>query len=248
VSGTTRRVLVTGSSGNLGSQLCAHFLAGEDTVVGIDVTPPGSPPMSGGGDWRFVACDLADSAMVEQTLSAELAEHGPFDVVVNNVGLIHSAPVISLVNGRLVHHDFGSWDRVISVTLSATFYVTALCAQALVTKRRRGAIVNISSISAAGNTGQAAYSAAKAGINALTVALANELGPLGVRVVAIAPGFLDTESTQEALGDDALARVRAAVPLRRLGTTAELCQAVDFAVENGYFDGRVLELDGGLRI
>lgn len=248
MSGTARRVLVTGSSGNLGRQLTAHFLAVGDAVVGYDTTPPAAAPSDGEGEWRFTACDLADPAAVEEALAAELSEHGPFDVVINNVGLIHSAPLISFVNGRLAHHDFESWNRVLSVTLSATFYVSALCAEALVKTRRRGAIVNISSISAAGNAGQVAYSAAKAGINALTVALSKELGPLGVRVVAIAPGFLDTESTREALTEDALSRIREAVPLRRLGTPAELCHAVEFVVANEYFDGKILELDGGLRI
>lgn len=244
MNASARRVLVTGSSGNLGRQLCAHFLDAGHSVVGIDVVSPAA----GSGGWRFIACDLADPAAVQAVLSDELRTHGAFDVVVNNVGLIHSAPLVGFVDGRLTHHEFEAWNRVLSVTLSATFYVTALCAQELVARRRHGTIVNISSISATGNAGQAAYSAAKAGVNALTVALAKELGPLGVRVVAIAPGFLDTESTREALGEAALERIRASVPLRRLGDPAELCHAVQFVVDNGYFDGSVLELDGGLRL
>jgi 3-oxoacyl-[acyl-carrier protein] reductase len=246
VTAADRRVLVTGSSGSLGRLLTEHFAAAGHEVVGADLTRSEAPPAR--TPLRQLVCDLADGAQVHDVLGAELKEHGPFDIVLNCAGVIHSAPLLGFVGGRLATHDFEDWSRVLSATLSATFFVTALCSQSLVSSRRRGTVVNISSVSASGNAGQAAYSAAKAGVNALTVALAKELGPLGIRVAAIAPGYFDTESTRRSVGEAALERVRESVPLRRLGDPLELCHAVQFVVDNDYFDGRVLELDGGLRI
>jgi 3-oxoacyl-[acyl-carrier protein] reductase len=106
----------------------------------------------------------------------------------------------------------------------------------------------MSSISARGNAGQSAYSAAKAGVNALTRTWAKELSGLGLRFVSIAPGFLDTSSTREALSDANLTKLKGQIPLRRLGEAEHVYQTVRFIVENDYVNGTVLEIDGGLVI
>jgi 3-oxoacyl-[acyl-carrier protein] reductase len=115
-------------------------------------------------------------------------------------------------------------------------------------KRTKGVVVSVSSISARGNAGQSAYAAAKAGVNALTVTWAKELGPMGLRFVAIAPGFIDTPSTRDALSDAILAKLKLKVPLRRLGDLESVYLAVAYAIENNYVNGTVLEVDGGLVI
>ena len=104
----------------------------------------------------------------------------------------------------------------------------------------------MSSISAHGNAGQSAYSAAKAGVNALTRTWARELGGFGIRFVSIAPGFIDTDSTREALSEENLSRLKDQIPLRRLGEVEHIYQTVRFIVENDYVNGTVLEIDGGL--
>jgi len=109
-------------------------------------------------------------------------------------------------------------------------------------------IVNISSISASGNEGQTAYSAAKAGVDAMTVTWAKELGRWGIRCNAVAPGFIGTESTRQALKQDVVERIRASTPLRRLGEAQEVALAVAALVENDFMNGVVLRVDGGLRI
>src|SRR5207302_51691 len=145
-------------------------------------------------------------------------------------------------------HDFEAWNKVLSATLSSVFFVSAHCARQMVAAGRPGVIINISSICAAGNAGQAAYSAAKAGVNSMTMALAKELGSLRIRVAAIAPGFLDTASTRRALSEDALGKIRKSIPLRKLGQPSHLYHAIKFIIENEYFHGKVLELDGGLTL
>jgi len=111
-----------------------------------------------------------------------------------------------------------------------------------------GSIINFSSIAARGNAGQVAYSAAKAGIEGMTRALAQELGPLGVRVNAIAPGFIDVASTRAALKPEVLDQYAKRTPVKRMGTVDEIVAAVESLHGNGFLNGVVLEIDGGLRL
>jgi 3-oxoacyl-[acyl-carrier protein] reductase len=113
--------------------------------------------------------------------------------------------------------------------------------------RDGGVIVNISSICRAGNAGQTNYSAAKAGVVAMTVVWAKELARLRIRVGAVAPGFVRTPMV-ESMKPEALARMTASIPLGRLGEPAEIAHAVGFIFENDLFSGRCLEVDGGLRM
>lgn len=155
-----QNILITGSSGNLGSFMCREFLSEGHWVTGIDLNDPQPSPIECNqlDLWRFLACDLANSAQVQTVLDKAHSARGAFNLVVNNVGLIYNAPLLSFQNGKLQIHDFDAWDKVLSVTLSAGFYVTALCAQKMAASMRPGVIVNISSICAAGNVGQVAYS------------------------------------------------------------------------------------------
>jgi 3-oxoacyl-[acyl-carrier protein] reductase len=107
-------------------------------------------------------------------------------------------------------------------------------------------IVNISSVSAKGNAGQSAYSAAKAGLEALTKVWAKELAPLGIRCFAIAPGFCDTESTHKAISERMLQETVGRVPIKRLGTAQEIASFVIAGIENDFLNGKILEVDGGL--
>lgn len=241
------RVLVTGVAGSIGVPLAAHFLERGDEVTGLDVRQPTLPDGIDASAFRFHTCDLAAESEVEATLGP-LLQSGAYDVVVNNVGLIYSALTVGMAGGKPAAHDFADWRRVIDVTLSAAFFVSSLCAKRMIETATPGVIVNISSICATGNRGQAAYSAAKAGINAMTVSMAKELGPFGIRVGAIAPGFMNTESTLAAVPEKHLKATVGRIPLGRLGEVAELLGAVDFVVGNGYFNGKVLELDGGLTL
>ena len=118
----------------------------------------------------------------------------------------------------------------------------------MVKTRTRGVVINISSVSASGNAGQSAYSAAKAGVESLTVTWAKELGPWGIRVAGLAPGFTETPSTHNAIAENILEQIRKEVPIGRLGEPSEVAHAVQFLIENDYINGVTLKLDGGLRI
>jgi 3-oxoacyl-[acyl-carrier protein] reductase len=118
----------------------------------------------------------------------------------------------------------------------------------MVTRRTKGVIVNISSISACGNEGQTAYSAAKAAVNAMTVTWSKELGRWGIRCNAVAPGFIGTESTRHALSESNLKHVQDSTPLRRLGKAEEVAHAVTALIENDFINGVILDVNGGLTI
>ena len=117
----------------------------------------------------------------------------------------------------------------------------------MIRHRVPGVIINISSISRAGNIGQSNYAAAKAGVVALSTTWARELARYGIRSVSIAPGVFETEMVAS-LKPEAHERITSAVPLQRTGTVDELAHAVQFIVENDYYTGRIMELDGGLRL
>lgn len=240
---TDQTVLITGIAGEIGGYLARDLMNEGRRVCGLDRRPcPGADP---NGLWAL-ECDLSDAAATETQIEIFHEKLGAFDVVINCAGLIVNSPMVSFVEGRLVHHDAKLWDRVLSSCLSSAFYVTACTVAKMVSSAKKGVIINISSICGRGNAGQVAYSAAKAGMNGMTAALAKELGPVGVRVVALAPGYFDTGSTRDNVPAPKLKEIRNAVPLRRLGRLEEIASAVRFVLSNDYVNGKVLELDGGL--
>jgi 3-oxoacyl-[acyl-carrier protein] reductase len=238
-----RAILITGVAGDLGGLLVTELLKDGWICCGLDLRVAALPPHE---RYHFLECDLTDAAATENRIDSFHERFGAFDAVINCAGLIANAPLVSFVDGKLVHHDTALWDRVLASCLSSAFYVTACTATKMIGSAKRGVIINISSVCARGNAGQAAYSAAKAGMNGMTVALSKELGAFGVRVVAIAPGYFDTASTREHVAAPKLKEIRGAVPLKRLGRADELASAVRFVLGNDYVNGKVLGLDGGL--
>ena len=118
----------------------------------------------------------------------------------------------------------------------------------MVSNRNPGLIINISSIASEGNEGQSAYSAAKAGINALTFTWAKELSRFNIRVAGISPGFFSTESTYQSINKSYIEHIKKNTPSKRLGKISELIQGIDFIIKNKFFNGKILKIDGGLKI
>ena len=144
-------------------------------------------------------CDLSSPESVEKNLAKAWQECGRIHGLINNAGMLYSAPLVGIVPSGLNVHNTDSWNQVININLNAVFYVTANLVSRMVKTRTRGVVINISSVSASGNAGQSAYSAAKAGVESLTVTWAKELGPWGIRVAGLAPGFTETPSTHNAI-------------------------------------------------
>ena len=192
--------------------------------------------------------DLTDPEQVDRTVSEICATHGVPLGLVNNAGILRSAPLLNLLNREQPRHSLELWNDVLNINLTAVFLMTRAFAEQMARKRVRGVIISMSSVSARGNAGQSAYSAAKAGVEALTRVWAKELGPLGLRFAAIAPGFVDTPSTHAALTEEVLEDWRRKTPLRRLGQVEDIARAAMYILENDLITGTVLEVTGGLSV
>ena len=239
-----KKIIVTGGVKGLGRAMVQALIARECNVTVFDIDVAGFAELQTAGI-RCVACDVTDQ---EQINAAVEEFEGAPDVLINNAGILYSEPLIKITEGGLKLHALESWDRVLRTNLSSVFYMTAPVVAKMVATRTKGVVVNIGSVSATGNPGASAYSAAKAGVHALTQAWAKELGPMGIRVIAIAPGFMDTDSAHAATSETALRETIKRVPLRRLGKAEEVAAAVVAAIENDFFNGKVFELDGGLNL
>jgi 3-oxoacyl-[acyl-carrier protein] reductase len=242
-----KKVIVTGGVRGLGRAMVDRLIANETAVTVFDLNVAGLDELS--KQQSSVNCVECDVSNYEQVVAATAQYHerfGAADVLINNAGTLYSAPLVKLTPSGIERHNPAMWNKVLASDLSSVFYMTTCVVEKMIATRTKGVIVNISSVSAAGNAGQSAYSAAKAGVNALTAVWAKELGPMGIRVVAVAPGFTDTESTREALCEAVLRETVKKVPLRRLGRPEEIADGVLCVIQNDFFNGKVFELDGGL--
>lgn len=244
VKGTV--ALVTGGAQGLGLAI-ARRLADDGAIVvvadrnedALANLPPG---------FEGVAMDVTDPEQVKKAVAGIMERHGRLDILVNNAGVIFSEPFVNIMNPAGIMHDYGRFRASLTVNLDSVFIVTAAVVEHMVKRRTKGAIVNISSISACGNEGQTAYSVAKAGVNAMTVTWSKELGRWGIRSNAVAPGFIGTDSTRHALSETMIKHIQGNTPLRRLGHPEEVAQAVIALVENDFINGTVLDVNGGLTI
>jgi len=197
---------------------------------------------------RGYGVNVADEAEVCAAMARVAADFGRLDGLVNNAGVLSDALLVKVKDGAVVGRmSMEQWNAVIAVNLSGVFLCAREAAARMIEFGNGGVIVNISSISRAGNAGQSNYSAAKAGVESMSVVWAKELARYGIRVGAVAPGFTQTEILAS-MRPDMLDRLTAPVPLKRLGRPEEIAHAVLFIFENDFFTGRCLEVDGGLRL
>ena len=242
-------ILITGGASGLGKTTALSLATQAAKVIVIDKDKEALAELQKEQPMVFCYCgDLTNYEEVKELITKIFAEHDKINVLVNNAGIIHSEPLINLLSREDIKHKVENWNRTIDINLNAVFYVTVNVAEKMVKTRSKGVIINISSISANGNMGQSAYSATKAAINALTVTWSKELGMFGIRSVAIAPGFMDTPSTRAALTEQKIKQYQSATPINRMGKTEELLNAVIFVIENDFYNGTILSLDGGLKI
>lgn len=197
---------------------------------------------------RGYRVNVADEGEVSDGMTRVAADFGRLDGLVNNAGVVRDGLLVKVKDGAVVGRmTMDQWNAVIAVNLSGVFLCAREAAAHMVEFGNGGVIVNISSISRAGNAGQSNYSAAKAGVESMGVVWAKELARYGIRVGSIAPGFTHTEILSS-MRPEVLDKLTAPVPLKRLGQPDEIAHAVLFIFENDFFTGRCLDVDGGLRL
>jgi 3-oxoacyl-[acyl-carrier protein] reductase len=238
--------LITGGSKGLGLAVAIHLQQQGARVIVVDIDATALDSLPEGMDRHILDVTRLEDA---KTVVGKIVEtHGRVDVLVNNAGVIFSEPMVNIMNQAGMMHDYDRFRQSITANLDSVFIMTSAVVEQMVLRRTKGAIVNISSISARGNEGQTAYAAAKAAVNAMTMTWSKELGRLGIRCNAVAPGFIDTPSTRAALSDTIVKHVQANTPLRRLGRAEEIAQAVASVITNDFINGAILDINGGVTI
>jgi 3-oxoacyl-[acyl-carrier protein] reductase len=240
--------LVTGAGRGLGRQIALDLVGGGASVHVCDVSEEALKSMK--DDCRdlpvtFHICDVADESSVK-AMFAEIAGAGTLDVLVNNAGITRDGLLLKMNEHETRTMPLENFKAVIDVNLTGVF----LCAReaaAIMARNGGGVIINLSSVSRAGNFGQTNYSASKAGVDAMTVTWSKELARYGIRCAAVAPGYINTEMVA-AIKPEILEKITSQVPLRRLGEMTEISRTVRFIIENDYVNGKILEIDGGQRI
>ncbi len=240
-----RVALITGGSRGIGAAVCAD-LGAAGAVVAVNYARDAESAArvveriaQAGGTAQAIAGDISTAAGATALVEAVEHDLGPIAILVNNAGITRDNLIMKL--------DDADWHDVIDTNLGGAFFTCRAVARPML-KRRAGAIVNVSSVVGVhGNAGQTNYAASKAGLIGLTKSLAKELGGRGIRVNAIAPGYIATELTDR-LPEQARDAILASTPLQRLGSPADVAAAVRFLVSDGagFITGDVLAVDGGL--
>ncbi|MGH3433088.1 MAG: 3-oxoacyl-ACP reductase FabG [Thermocrispum sp.] len=247
-----RVAVVTGAARGIGAATAQRLAADGAAVAVLDLDPASAEPTvkaitAAGGKAVAFGADVSDEAAVAAAFEQVNAELGPVGVLVNNAGVTR--------DNLLFKMSAQDWDLVLGVHLRGAF-LCSKAAQADMVGEKWGKIVNTSSVSALGNRGQANYSAAKAGLQGFTRTLAIELGPFGVNVNAIAPGFIATEMT-----DDTAARIGVTpeqlreetakvTPVRRVGLPADIANVAAFlcSEDASFVTGQTIYVDGGRKL
>jgi 3-oxoacyl-[acyl-carrier protein] reductase len=242
-----RVALVTGGSRGIGRAICeALARRGATVVVNYAAREDAAREtaaacQAAGGQAALARFDVADAAAVTDAIKGIGKDHGGLDILVNNAGVA--------INGLVMRFKDEQWGRTLDVNLTGAFYCTRAATGLLLKARQAGRIVNVTSVvGEAGNGGQAAYAASKAGLIGLTKSLALELASRGVTVNAVAPGFIETDMTAEHLPDAARAQLLERIPLGRIGGAAEVADCVAFLAgpEAAYVTGQVVRVNGGM--
>lgn len=245
--------VITGSGRGIGRAMALAFARKHAHVALLDLNAADLERtrtlcQAEGVQARAYVCNVSQEEEVVSTLDTVVRDFGRLDVMINNAGITKDALLVKVQDGKIVNRmSMEQWQAVINVNLTGVFLGAREAAARMITLGNGGAIISTSSISRAGNVGQTNYSATKAGVAAMTVVWAKELGRYGIRAGAIAPGFTRTEIL-DAMKPEMIERAIAGVPLKRMAEAAEIADAALFIAQNDYFSGRVIELDGGQRM
>jgi len=237
-----KKVLITGALRGIGKTIADLFIAEGAEIWGLDYKTPedlAERVEKAKGKLHWVAADLSELASVDEKVEGAVKEAGGFDILVNNAGITK--------DNLSFRMSLEEWQKVIDINLSAAFLVARTVARDMI-RKRTGSIVNMASVVGLhGNGGQANYSASKAGLVAVTKSLAQETASRGVRVNAVAPGYIATDMTA-GLPDKVKEAFLEKIPLKRMGTAQDVANAVLFLAsdESEYITGQVIPVDGGM--
>jgi 3-oxoacyl-[acyl-carrier protein] reductase len=237
-----KKALITGALKGIGKTIADLFIAEGAEVWGLDYKTPedlADRTAAANGKLHWIQLDLSQTSSIDDTIDKFVKESGGFDVLVNNAGITK--------DNLSFRMSLDEWQKVLDINLSAAFFTARTVARDMI-RKRAGSIINMASVVGIhGNGGQANYAASKAGLIAVTKSLANEVASRGVRVNAIAPGYIETDMTA-ALPEEAKKKMTDVIPMKRTGKQEDVAKAVLFFAsdDSSYITGQVLPVDGGM--
>ena len=246
-------VAITGAGGGLGAAMATRLARQGARLALIDFRLDTLEDLRAAlalpeDDCLVLQCDVSNEEQVDQAFEEIAKYFGGLDVLINNAGITRDALMLKFKDGqRQSRMSLEAWNAVINVNLTGVFLCGRAAAEQMAITGNGGLIVNISSISRAGNMGQSNYSAAKAGVAAMAVTWAKEFARYGIRVNAVSPGFIGTEMVR-AMKPEALAKLQAMIPAGRIGEPEEIAHTIQYLIENDFVNGRNIEIDGGMRL
>ncbi|MCP4000159.1 MAG: SDR family oxidoreductase [Gammaproteobacteria bacterium] len=246
-------IVITGAARGLGAAMAQRFASHGSKLALVDLDTDSiadtvSACNKSAAEVRAYGANVADEGQVVTLFEQIVTDFGGLDGLINNAGITRDALLVKFKDGKLVTKmSLDQWQAVIDVNLTGVFLCGREAAQHMIQLSNKGVIVNISSISRAGNIGQGNYAATKAGVHAMTVTWAKELARYGIRTGSVAPGFINTEMVAS-MKPEAREKLTSGIPIKRMGEPDEIANAVEFIFGNDYFSGRIIEVDGVLRL
>lgn len=239
-------VLVTGASRGIGKAIAIELGKKQACVIGTATSSAGADKISEylaaqGIQGKGMVLDVRNEESVDECMKAIVEEFGVIQILVNNAGITRDT--------LLMRMKLEQWDEVLQTNLRSIFLTSKACLRGMM-KNKYGRIINISSVvGATGNPGQANYSSSKSGMFGFTKSLAREVANRGITVNCVAPGFIQTDMTDE-LSDEQKTHILTSVPMARLGQAEEIAQAVRFLASEdaSYITGHTLHVNGGMHM
>lgn len=235
--------LITGSSRGIGLAVAKHLASQGHQVILNSRKPLGQDILEQFDGYEYpigtAIGDISQFEVAKELVADVVSRFGRIDVLINNAGITRDGLIM-----RMTEDDF---NQVIQTNLNGTFNMCRHITPVLL-KQKSGTIINMSSIvGVSGNAGQVNYAASKAGVIGLTKSLARELASRSITVNAIAPGFIETDMTEQ-LSERVTETMLGQIPLKRFGQVEEVAQCVDFLIQNRYVTGQVIEVNGGMHM
>jgi 3-oxoacyl-[acyl-carrier protein] reductase len=248
-----KTIVVTGAARGLGQKMAEAVAAQGSKLALVDLDKDTLQETerlcaNAGGQAKGYAANVAQEKEVEGLFTTVYKDFGSVDGLINNAGTNRDALFVKAKDRKIISKmSLADFNAVVAVDLVGVFLCGREAAAHMIEGGRGGVIINISSISRSGNIGQTNYSAAKAGVAAMTVTWAKELARHKIRVAAIAPGFCDTAMVAK-MKAPILQKLVSMIPLRRLGRPEEIGRSALYILQDDFYTGRVLEVDGGMRL
>lgn len=249
-----KTIVITGGGRGLGAAMAKRLAATGCSLALVDLDEAALTETAkacreaGAQEVKTYTANVAVEADVEKLFDDIASDFGALHGLVNNAGITRDALTLKYKDGEQVSKmSLEQWQAVIDVNLTGVFLCGREATAKMIEFGDGGCVINISSISRAGNMGQLNYSATKAGVEAMAVVWAKEFARYGIRAASVAPGFIGTEMVMS-MKPEALEKLSGMIPTKRIGEPDEIAHTVQFIFENDYLSGRCVEVDGALRL